>query len=448
MTAERTQRVAIAALLALTALVFADALGAAFLFDDIGDIVGNRSASAATFLQQLPFTNRPLTKFTYALNDALHGPFAGGYATVNVALHLIATALAFGLLRRAYSLSGRADAVLCGLSACLVWAVHPALTESVTYLSGRSMVLSSALMLGALIAATGQRPRPLLAFVCALLAPLARETALILPLILLWWQFTIEPDRHKVARSLPVWSGVALAAIVMVLLPHHRDLLAFSLEMRSPIVALRDNIHAATETLAFWFTPWRVTILPQAPPPHAWSDPATLVRIAGFLTAAALAFALRRRSPIVAFGIGLALLALAPNNTIFWRTDPVALKPLYLAGIGLTLIVIDMLRRLAGTHATLAIAAVVALALGVETHLRNTLFQSELALFADAVAKTPDNPDALIAYGSALLNAKRFVEAEVALTRGLDLAPQDERAMNLLRLLATIRSVERSGGSP
>ena len=49
-------------------------------------------------------------------------------------------------------------------------------------------------------------------------------------------------------------------------------------------------------------------------------------------------------------------------------------------------------------------------------------------------------------YGSALMADRRYDEAEIALTRGLDLAPQDERAMNLLGAIATIRSVERNGG--
>lgn len=436
------ERLALAALLALTALVFANALAVGFVLDDLTDIADNPSARAASFFDRLPITNRPLTKLTYALNDLVHGLVPAGYAALNVTLHLVAATLAFLLLRRAWRTTP--DAAQLALAVCLIWAVHPALTESVTYLSGRSMVLSSMLVLGALLAATADRPRPVVAFLCALLAPLARETALVLPLILVWWRFTVGPR----GRDLPVWLGAMLAAAVMALLPRHRDLVAFSLEMRSPLLALRDNIHAAAETLAFWFTPWRVTIMPDAPPPHAWTELATLVRIAGFLVAFGLAIALRRKAPVTAFGMGLALIALVPSNTIVWRVDPVAIKPLYLAGLGLTLVAVDGARRLAGARITLVVAAVLALALGVQTHLRNTLFQNELALFADAVAKTPDNAEAWIAYGSALLNARRYDEAEAALTRGLDLAPQDERAMNLIRVIATIRSVERRNVTP
>ncbi|MFT3809052.1 MAG: tetratricopeptide repeat protein [Micropepsaceae bacterium] len=437
-------RLSLVLLLALVAAAFANALGVTFLLDDIGDVTGNPSAAAATFFDRLPITNRPLTKASYAFNDLAHGAHAMGYAAVNLGLHLAAAALAFLLVRRAFARAASSSAAPLALAVCAIWAVHPALTESVTYISGRSMVFSAVLMLGALLAATADRPRPAIAFLCAILAPLARETALVLPLMLLWWRFTIG----RPALQWPVWLGVLLAAAVVALMPHHRDLVAFSLDMRTPLLALRDNLHAATEILGFWFTPWRVTIFPEPPPPHAWIDPATLIRLLGFLAAAVVAIVLRHRAPVAAFGIGLALLALAPSNTIIWRTDPVALKPLYLAGLGLSLIAIDVLRRFARPRAVLAIAAALALALGMQTHLRNTLFRSDLALFADAAEKTPDNPDALIAYGGALVAAQRYDEAEATLDRALDLAPQDERAMNLLQLLATIRSVERRGGAP
>ena len=434
----------VVALLALVAAVFVNALGVTFLLDDIGDIVGNVSAAAETVFERLPLTNRPVTKLTYALNDALHGAVPSGYAAVNLALHLVATVCAFILCRRALTAAGMSCATAVALSACALWAVHPALTESVTYLSGRSMVLGSVLMLGAMLAATSRQPRLVTAFLCAALAPLARETALVLPLVLLWWRFTIG---GPVSQG-PVWLGTLLAAAVIALMPHHRDLIAFSLEMRDPITALRGNIHAAVETLTFWVMPWRVTILPEAPLPYGWLEVPTLARLAGFLAAVALALVLRRRMPVIAFGIGLALLALAPSQTLIWRADPVALKPLYLAGLGLSLAAADCLRRIAGIRIAVCVSVLVALSLGAMTASRNVLFASATALYGDAVQKTPDNPDALVAYGGALVAEQRYDEAHDVLTRALDRAPHDERAMNLLELVATFRGVAPADMAP
>ncbi len=437
--------IAVTAIVAVIGLVFANALGVAFVFDDLGDIVDNPSAHAATFFDRLPFTNRPLTKASYALNDALHGAAAAGYAAVNVTLHAVAALLALVLLCRAFAAARMPAALTLALAVCLLWALHPALTESVTYLSGRSMVLSAALMLAAVVASTGRRPHPVAAFICALLAPLARETALVLPFILLWWSLTVG---HAPRRQWPVWLGALLAAMIVAAMPRHRDLVAFSLDLRDPVTALRGNLLAAAETLGFWFAPWRVTILPDAPPPYGWLEGPTLAALAGFATAALASVFLRRRAPVFAFGLGLTLLALAPAQSVLWRADPVALKPLYLAGLGLTLAAIDLIRRAVGARGVLIVACVVAIPLGVLTHDRNVLFRSEVALFHDAVEKAPENGKAWIAYGGALMGAKRYEDAERALRRGLELRPFDERAMNLLELLATIRSVERRHAPP
>ncbi len=431
-------RAQVAILATLTLAVFANALGVVFLLDDLGDIADNPSAAAATFFDRLAYTNRPLTKASYALNDALHGLAPLGYAAVNVALHLAAVAFAYLLTRRAWRREGVMDAGSLALAATALWAVHPALSESVTYLSGRSMVLSAALMLGAMLAATADKPRPVVAFLCAVLAPLARETALILPFILVWWCWTVGTPS---GRAWPVWLGAAVAALVIVLMPRHRDLIAFSFEMRDPLTALRDNLHAATQTLSFWFAPWRVTIFPAAPPPYGWTEIPTILRLCGFACVAALAVVTRRRAPVFAFGLGLALLALLPSQSVIWRADPVAVKPLYLAGLGLCLALTDIARRATTPRLVLALSLVVAVSLGVMTHQRNALFADPVALYADAVAKTPDNADALIAYGAALIGEGRYDEAEVALNRASVVQPDDERAMNLLAFIATIRGI-------
>lgn len=433
-----SSRIAFAAMLALTALVFANALGAGFVYDDIGDIADNPSARAATFLERLPHTNRPLTKASYALNDAAHGLVPAGYAAVNILLHVLSVAMASLALRRAFG-GSRATAALPAFAAVALWAVHPALTESVSYLSGRSMALSTALMFAALLAATGPRARPLAVFACALLAPVARETALVLPLILLWWAWTIGLPR---GRLWPAWAGAAMAAALIALMPRHRDLIAFSLDMRDPLTALRGNLAAAAETLAFWFQPWRVTIMPETPLPYGWTEAPTLLPLAGLLCAIALAVALRRRAPQLAFAIGLVLLALAPAQSLLWRADPVALKPLYLAGLGLSLVMVDLAHRAIGPRLTLAIALLIAAPLAWSTHQRNALFASETLLFADAVAHTPQNGRAWIAYGSALMGEGRYGEARQAIEIGLIYDPADQTARNLLELLATLSGVE------
>jgi tetratricopeptide (TPR) repeat protein len=450
-TAQRLDRAAPFLLAVLVGAVFANALNGTFVFDDIGDITANPSAKSESFFARLAVMNRPLTKASYALQDWLHGPWAGGYHAVNVALHMATAVLALALVRRALRLGGLgAVSMPVAFAVVALWAIHPALTETVTYVSGRSMGLSSCLVLGALLAATGSQTTTnrALTFACALLAPLARETALIAPAILIWWQLTLQPSegrRAALLRLLPVAAGTALAAALILALPRHTDLIADSLRRRPPLDALLGNVHAAADILGFWAMPGRVTIDPKPPLAWPWTDIRTLAKLALFTALVLFALAFRRREGVVAFGIGLALLALAPSNTLLWRADPVALKPLYLGGLGLTLAASAALLRLAGaSRAALSFLATAALfgtaLLATQTVARNALFADEIALWQDAAAKTPAYGRPSIMLGYALFNAGRYEEAEAALARGCNLDPLDEEAAAALALVRAIRA--------
>lgn len=429
-------------MLTIAAFGFNGASG--FHHDDARDIQTNPAAKAETFAAHLATTNRPLTKASYALHDSLHGDWAAGYWIGNLALHLIATGLVFTLFWRAFPLSGlpRDQVLPWAFAATALWAVHPALSETVSYLSGRSMGLSAALMLAALVLTTAHRPRGWLACLCAALAVVARETALVLPLVLLWWQMTlqpVEPPRAAARRFLPVLAGTLLGAALILAMPRHRDLIVFSLEMRGPLLALRDNLHAATEILGFWVLPGAISLAPAPPPPQAWDAPGTLARIGFFCGIGILALTLRRAAPLFAFGLGLAVLALVPSNSILWRLDPVALKPLYLAGLGITMAAAGAAVAVAGVRPLRLAFAPMVLALMVSFTLkaqeRARLFTDAVALWGDAAAKSPDFARAQIGYAVALFNAGRLDEARQHAQRAADLDPADPRGQALLDLV-------------
>ncbi len=434
----------LAALLAIfTAAVFANALGGIFFFDDIGDITANPSSKAETFIERLGVMNRPLTKASYALQDLVHGQNTIWFHAANVALHVLTVALVFLLVRRAARTTEHDTTLATGFAVVVtaLWAIHPALTETVTYVSGRSMGLSSLLVVVMLLAGSGKptMTNAALTAAAAFLAPLARETALIAPLILVWWHLTISHrDGDASLRAMPAAFGAAAAALAIALIPRHAELIAFSLQQKPPLEALRGNIHAAFDIVVYWVRPFLVTIDPAPPLAWGWLDTRSLAKISFFAGAAALAVIERRRSPLVAFGVGLALLALAPSNSFLWRADPVSLKPLYLGGLGLTLAASATLMLTLATRAGrwgLALAAAsltTALALG--TVQRNTLFANEVALWADAAAKTPDYGRPWIMLGYALFNEGRYQEARDALQRGCDLDPLDQKAASALKL--------------
>lgn len=78
---------------------------------------------------------RPLTVLTFRLNFALHGLHPWGYHVLNLALHVVTTAL-FGSFCRSYVFD---CSDLAFMSMCL-FAAHPVHTEAVSSSSGRVMV--------------------------------------------------------------------------------------------------------------------------------------------------------------------------------------------------------------------------------------------------------------------------------------------------------------------
>ena len=313
--------------------------------------------------------------------------------------------------------------------------VHPALADTVTYVSGRSAGLSTFLVIGCLLAATAVRPRWPLAFLLAFLAPLARETALVAPVLLLAWQLCLgRSDGSALAlrRALPVWLGALAAMMVIAAMARHRELVAFSLDQRAPLDAIRANLFAIPEILWLWLAPSRISILPTQPVIHGWADQLTLFRLIGLAILPLLAVALRRRAPMVALAILWTLLALMPTNSVIWRVEPVATRPLYLAGIGLSLLTAVALSRVPVGH---WLALVLASGLAVASWQRATLYQDEVALFADAAERSPDNARAHLMYGLVLSNAGRSEEARLALETALVIDPYLPGAENALRLL-------------
>jgi protein O-mannosyl-transferase len=81
-------------------------------------------------------------------------------------------------------------------------------------------------------------------------------------------------------------------------------------------------------------------------------------------------------------------------------------------------------KRFALALAALLTVAVVA-GLGIGTRARNRVYASEERLWHDTVTTRPDDARPRVAYGIALANAGRLVEAETQLQAGVTLAPTD-----------------------
>jgi len=425
-------------LLLLCVLAYANALRAPFQFDDFvafADYAG--AQSLAGWWAAMPGI-RPLLKLSYALNAHL-SPAPLGYHFVNLALHIANTLMVFALLRRWPGAALGAAAAFLGAA---VFALHPAQTEAVTYLAGRSVSLMASFYLAALLAwvRCDSHWRLPLTIGFFLLALACKETAVTLPAALLLWEYARDrragEAEGRVARvraalraTAPLWLVLLLAALALSALPRYRTLFALSLSLRTPL----ENLFAQVAGIGYLVTrpllTLRTNIDPDIATPTGFTAYAALGALAlvGLIT---FGFAQLRSRPGLALAVLWFFLHLAPTNSLLPRLDLANDRQLYLALIGPAWLVATGLQQLGACHLRIAIAVALALilTLGAATIARNRDYRSEVALWSATVRQSPHKARAWNNLGLALRLAGQDAMAAAAYQRALEIDPSFEQA--------------------
>ena len=131
---------------------YGPAMHGEFLFDDYA-LSFTLPAATATLAEWMRGV-RPVLQITYWLNSRLSGDNPFSYHVVNLIIHCIASGLIFLIVLRLVEWSGVEKArrtLLAGLAA-LLFLLHPAQTEAVAYLAGRSEALSTMFAMAAMTA--------------------------------------------------------------------------------------------------------------------------------------------------------------------------------------------------------------------------------------------------------------------------------------------------------
>ena len=449
------------ALAALVALAYWNSFSGTFLFDDIRFVKFFQNTAFPPTLEELHragFAARPFIGLTFALNQALFGPSLFGYHLINLALHLSAALALYGVAART-PLPDGADArrwsgPAFGFLAAALWALHPVQTQAVTYIVQRcesAMGLFFFLALScALRGWTGARRTPwhLAALAAFVLAVASKETALILPLVLLGYDLLFR--RQTLGRTLresPVLYG-GFAAMAALGSPLVLDRLR-GYYLDAPATSLADHLLAQCQV---FFAYLKLVLWPaNLSFDHAWTPDSGL---AAWLAPAGLAawlggtgWLLARRSRW-GFAPAFFLLALAPVTFFVRLDDALAEHRLYLPSAALCVLAAAGLRLLPGIRegagrlarlaapGLLAPALVLALLTGL-TLARNADYAAgELNLWQDVLAKQPDNRRANYVVAGLLAHSGRAAEAlphlQAAVRPGGHMNPGDYvLAMNL-----------------
>lgn len=419
-------------LLAAVAFAYANAWPAAFQFDDFNVIVDNPAVhSWEAWLASMPGI-RPLLKLSYTFNWMI-GWGAAGFHAVNILLHGVNTLLAYALVRRLLRSQPVAHAEYAALFTALLFALHPAQTEAVTYISGRSVSLMACCYLSGMLLWL-QGSRFFAAFM--LLAALAvKETAWTLPFALLLWQWAEGKTLRVAARDLlPLWLVLAASMLAMLAIPGYQRLLAGSLSVRglgaNLVAQVSGQFYLLTQPLLLL----RLNIDPDLSVPERleWALLFKAVILAGLLGWGLHAI---RTRPWVGLGILWFFLHMLPTNSLLPRTDIANDRQLYLALLGLALLLVLTLFRRLPRWGAISAAAVLAFTLEASTVVRNQDYRTEVSLWQATVAASPHKARSWNNLGYAYRLAGNRAEARFAYRRALEIDPEDIQARaNLLAL--------------
>jgi tetratricopeptide (TPR) repeat protein len=416
--------------LLLAALAYGRVLHGEFQLDDVGVIQGNPTvkagAGALSRIDWLSIGGRPLTTATFALNYAAGRFHPWSYHLVNILIHLATTLLLWRLARDVLRRAEVAHPELPAAVAAGVFALHPLESQAVSYLSQRSESLASLFAVATVLLlcrgerAEGLRDRLLLtgaALVTFVAGFSAKIPAVVAPV--LWTLLALalpaereQPLRRRSIRLLSLLAPIVAVGILAVagtvialrgqnsagfsvpgltprsyLLTQTRAILLYlrllvwpagqSVEHDLPFVSGLDDTGAVALGLV-WIGVVAAASWVLARPPARWPGEA------------------RAAARVAGFGTLWWFVALAPSSSIIPVVDPVMEHRAYLASFGpilaATAVGAWLLSRLAPPlRARLAfvVVATVWSALAAATYARNAVWTTPLALWTDAVAKSP-----------------------------------------------------------
>lgn len=418
-----------------------------FLFDDTTAVVENPSIRRLWRPDEVlhppviggPATGRPLLNLTFAVNYAVGGLNPAGYHAVNLLLHALSALVLFGLVRRTLAKPGpptrlgAAALPLAGMIA-LLWSVHPLVSEPVVYISQRAEQLVSLLFLLTLYCharsteSAAPRRWQVVAVLTCLLGMASKEVMVAAPLVVLLYDRAFAAGSFREAWRQRRWMYVGLAAtwgLLGVLIATQRQRggsagLGLGVSSFDYLLTQCEAIVHYLR-LAFWPQPLvfeygrpvvsAVTpVLPQA----------LLLLALGGMTAWALV-----RWPAAGF-LGFCFFAiLAPSSSVVpIITQTMAEHRMYLPLAAL------IAAAVCGLHArlprwSLSLWPLLALPLAFVTMRRVSDYQSAPALWADTVAKVPQNDRAHFNLGRSLAQAGHPDEALAPLQEAIRLAPMD-----------------------
>jgi protein O-mannosyl-transferase len=457
----KVEKRSVIALFVLAVVCYANTLLNAFVYDDELQILQNPYIKSWHYLGAILRTNvwsfigaagdtnyyRPMMTLTYLLLWKTFGNAPLGFHLFNVLANALVVACVYYVGRKLLQEHWSA------FVAAAMFAVHPVHTEAVAWIASVPDLEATLFGLLAFYAyvkgpeVNWRRQAGIV--VCLLLALLAKEPALMLVALLIYYEHFVRDDRGqtefatKLKRYLPACLAAAgyVAARILFLgklapvLQHAK--ISWPQAFYSGFALVADYAR-----LMFW--PARLSAFHVFRASNSMLEPRVLAGVGIVAICGGLVSLLQKRAPAAAFCIVWAAITLAPVLNARWMAANVLTERyLYLPSVGICWLVGWAVTRVWAYLGTLgerrvvlraalsALGAVVLLLCVAKTLARNRVWRDDLALYTETVKADPDSFVMHMNLGVAYFNTD-LKASERELLRALDLRPDSTNVLNAL----------------
>ena len=427
---------------------YTPSLQGSFILDDFRNIVDNPGIriakidlhSLASAAKPPPGLSqrRPLSFISFALNYFFGGLDPAGYRLTNLAILLLSIPLAAAvsfLLARTWL--PPYQSALMALSAAVLWALNPLLTNGVAYIVQRMTSLNALFCLASLACflmgfQTARRSWYIGSAAAWLLALGVKETALPVVLVAFLYLWMALPADKQASR----WTGWGLVTFIVVsqagiIALFHENFAYFNFDIPQRLLT-EGRVVLRYLTLFLLPLPSRMSLDYEFPLSQAlFTPPMTAVAIVLHLLLISGSLAARRRRPLASF----CLLSFYLLNSLESTVAPLEIifeHRTYLPSLFLALGIIDLLSwileslsvRRAG-ELVLALSILFGMWWGTLTHQRNQVWSNPVTFWEDIVAKSPSNHRAHNNLGKFYLEKGELTKALEHLEKSYQLEPDN-----------------------
>jgi protein O-mannosyl-transferase len=388
---------------------------------------------------------RPLTTVLFAVQWALGGGAPWVFHVASVLLYAAASAAVLALFAELLPIGA-------ALAGAALFAVHPVHVEAVANVVGQAELLVAIAVVFAVRAYVrsrrdGGRPAVLTIAACFAGGLLAKEHAIVLPLVLAVVELLVVRDPARWRSRLRVVGPLAVALIVVAgIYLAIRQAVVGGVVGEQPIVAMEGATRFWTflRVIPEWvrLLLWPAHLSADYSPPGlpVINEPSLEILPGALLLVGAigLAVALWRRSRIGTLGVLWAVIALAPVSNLLAVTGILlAERTMFLASVGVALSLGAVVAALTTPRWVRPTAVVVACltVLGlVKSARRQPVWRNDATLFARTAEDAPMGYRAQYLYGQTQFAQGKAAEGERRLRLAIRLNPNpaDVDAMNFL----------------